>query len=126
MGSLEGAVGACQEQDKVSAHPRRVRGKYARVVLAAQVSRVWEVVAQTYSTPGFINTGRLFMASCLDFAMKNLKTVSFPFQKRGKKKHFLLPYLAYLIPQVCFSRHLSSLGNKIDFQRPLKNRAFIT
>lgn len=56
------------------------------------------MVAQSQSISGFIKT-RLFMVSCLYLAMKNLKTVSLPFQKRRvlKKTIFLL-LLLFIYP----------------------------
>lgn len=59
------------------------------------------------------------MASCLDFAVKNLNTISLPFHKRGEKNFSpTFPCLSILITQVCFPRPSSWLGNRIDFQRP--------
>lgn len=55
------------------------------------------MVAQSQSISGFIKT-RLFIVSCLYLAMKNLKTVSLPFQKKEGKKTIFLLLLLFIYP----------------------------
>lgn len=47
-------------------------------------------MALSQSISGYIKTRRLFVASCLYFAMENLKTVILHFQKRREKRIFFL------------------------------------